>query len=993
MPFLLIGTVKFVIYLRYCCIAAKCALTCANMGFSSPNDAKQGAVMTGFSFPNANANADQWATWCLTQLERYEREVALDPQTNSVRRLGYALLQALQGGHTNGAALALTAKLFSDQALFHRADDFAAQHQDGPMDQAQIDAMLAPLSDLSFADVQTALERTCTGIVFTAHPTFAMSTPLRRAVAAYASAQQDSQRDKAKAQIRALAHAPDPEITLADEHEAAQLAITRAQQAVGDITAKMLVWARRHFPDDWAAINPAPISLASWVGYDLDGRTDIHWGQTIKIRLLEKSRALADYADDLAVIDLGAQNAARDTLVTTLRGASVFAAHQGDLFDGDLNDPLVVTRAANTLTRDDKDRLISLKPVLGDMDALLAGTYDEAAKLALCVLRARMANLGLGVARIHLRINAAQLISALRADLGLGQGRAFADRTALDAAAAKARSADQQRINLASIFLEPMTARRQFMLCAEFLKHVDADTPIRFLIAECEAPATVMGAIYLARLYGVDHLLDISPLFETPLAMERGGRLIERLLEEEEFVDYIRARGRLAVQIGFSDSGRFMGQIASNCAIERLQILFARALAAKNVRDVEVLIFNTHGESMGRGAYPGTLPQRFDYLITPWTRSRFAHEGLRLNAETSFQGGDGFLHFETPHLAGATVGALLQWGFERPKADKGDRFYADINYSWDFYRRIKSWQENLFENVDYQVSVGAFAAQMLFTTGSRKARRQSGAAITGPKSLRAIPHNAILQQLAAPVNVFGGAGHAAGLEPDRFIEQVNGSARMREILGMIRKSRTLTSLPALRAYGVLFDASFWISKAAGEDDPQQVFACEQLAQHLGERQTPRALGRFANHIAADLSRLDKVFAGLDGDTYAHERHAERRTIHALHAIRQAMIMQGFILTASLPSFSQRHDCSRATVLDLAFALRFDELADLLSDIFPLNETGAAAFEGITEPSDDARQEVRGYPHIHEQVIQPLRFIHQSIREIGVGLSHHYGAYG
>ncbi|MDQ7019832.1 MAG: phosphoenolpyruvate carboxylase [Robiginitomaculum sp.] len=949
--------------------------------------------MTGFSFPDTDANVEQWASWCLTQLKAYEGEVVLDPQTNSVRRLGYALLQALQGAHTHGAALAATAKHFADQALFHRADTFAAQHQEGPMDQARIDAMLAPLSDQPFADVQSELERTRAGIVFTAHPTFAMSATLRRAVAAYASAQNDNARDEAKAQIRALAHAPDPEITLTDEHEAAQLAITRAQQAVGDVTTKILVWARRHFPDDWTAVNPAPISLASWVGYDLDGRTDIHWGQTIRIRLLEKSRALADYADDLAAIDLGAQNTARDALVATLRDASGFAAHQANLFDGDLDDPAVVTRAANTLTRDDKDRLISLKPVLGELDALLAKTDDEAAKLALCVLRARMRNLGLGVARIHLRINAAQLISALRADLGLGQGRAFADRTALDAAAAKARTADQQRINLASIFLEPMTARRQFMLCAEFLKHVDADTPIRFLIAECEAPATVMGAIYLARLYGVDHLLDISPLFETPLAMERGGRLIERLLEEEEFVEYIRARGRLAVQIGFSDSGRFMGQIASNCAIERLQILLARALAAKNIRNVEVLIFNTHGESMGRGAYPGTLQQRFDYLITPWTRSRYAHEGLPLNAETSFQGGDGFLHFETPHLAGATVGALLQWGFARPQADKGDRFYADINYSWDFYRSIKSWQENLFENVDYQVSVGAFAAQMLFTTGSRKARRQSGAAITGPKSLRAIPHNAILQQLAAPVNVFGGAGHAAGLEPDRFIEQVNGSARMREILGMIRKSRALTSLPAMRAYGVLFDASFWISKAAGEDDPQRVFACEQLAQHLGERQTPRALGRFANHIAADLSRLDKVFEGLDGENYAHERHAERRTIHALHAIRQAMIMQAFILTASLPSFSQRHDCTRATVLDLAFALRFDELADLLGDIFPLNETGAAAFAGITEPSDDARQAVRGYPHIHKQVIQPLRFIHQSIREIGVGLSHHYGAYG
>ena len=148
-----------------------------------------------------------------------------------------------------------------------------------------------------------------------------------------------------------------------------------------------------------------------------------------------------------------------------------------------------------------------------------------------------------------------------------------------------------------------MTARRQFMLCAQILKHIDADTPIRFLIAECEAPATVMGAVYLARLYGVEERLDISPLFETPTAIESGGRFIERLLNEEEYRTYVTRRKRMSIQIGFSDSGRFMGQCGAELAIERLQVLFAKALAAANLPDVEALIFNTHGESMGR-RYP-----------------------------------------------------------------------------------------------------------------------------------------------------------------------------------------------------------------------------------------------------------------------------------------------------------------------------------------------------------------------------------------------------
>lgn len=52
-----------------------------------------------------------------------------------------------------------------------------------------------------------------------------------------------------------------------------------------------------------------------------------------------------------------------------------------------------------------------------------------------------------------------------------------------------------------------------------------------------------MGALHLARQYGVDHALDISPLFETPEALETGGRFVERLLEEAAFRDYVRTRG------------------------------------------------------------------------------------------------------------------------------------------------------------------------------------------------------------------------------------------------------------------------------------------------------------------------------------------------------------------------------------------------------------------------------------------------------------------
>ncbi len=940
--------------------------------------------------PREGAAVKDWMDWCAAQLQHYEREAERDPLTNSVRRLANDLSELLTSGAVSLDTLSKIGAVFSDVGFEARAGAFAQAHERESAE-AAVAAVLAPLDGVSFEEARAAIEATRAGVVFTAHPTFAMSRKLREAFAARVETlQTDGQRT---AVSPGFPHAPDKSLSLADEHRDVEEAIVRAQNSMRAVNREILLWAQARFPKEWMRLVPQPISLATWVGYDLDGRTDIHWGETLRIRLAEKAAQLARYAQALAAVDVSPAKE-RDALVGVLKGAAALAEEQAALFAADFDDPAAVTEAANRLSGDDPRRLVSLEGPIASLGGLIDMAGDDKARLALCLLRAEMKALGLGAARIHLRINAAQIRSAVRADLGLDPDREFFDRSILAAASDLVAGAASRRVNLASIFLEQMTARRQFMLCSQILKHIDADAPIRFLIAESEAPATVMGAIYLARLFGVDHRLDISPLFETPDAIERGGRLVERLLAEEEFVEYIRARGRIAVQLGFSDSGRFMGQVAANLAIERLQILVARALAARGVSDIEVVLFNTHGESMGRGGYPGDLEQRFDYILTPWTRAAYELRKLRVNAESSFQGGDGFLHFQTDALAQSTVNALLKWSFRRIEADKQDRFYADINYSWDFYRGIKHWQEELFDDPDYQVSIGAFAPNLLFTTGSRKVRRQAGSGVSvGPRSLRAIPHNAILQQLGAPANVFGGAGATAGSEPDRLLDLVRGSARARQALGIIRDARAHTSLPAVRAYAAMFNATFWITRAGAASDPVVAKACEAIALHLAPLTVTTALNRFANHLAADLARLDRILLELDGADARRERYAARRPLHALHAVRQAMIMHGFMLVAELPAFSPRHDLSRAGILDYAMELRFDALADVLEEIFPAKRPSAAALSGIREEGDASEDAARGYPEIHVGVIAPLRAIHQAIREIGVGLSHFYGAYG
>lgn len=925
----------------------------------------------------AAATIEARVDWCLARLKEHARSIAFDPQANSVRALAIDLARALESDALALDDLEALARALCDRAFADRADRFRRTSEEARAAAEDLEALIDAVGDEGFDAMRSAFEHPRAGVVFTAHPTFAMSRAARARLAGAEAGPPDDGSEAAS---------PGP-ITLYEEHAEALEAIARARAAAAEIHAAMLDAARRRFPDRWREITPQALSVATWVGYDLDGRTDIHWGQTLTFRLTEKAEQLERYA---ALID-AAPDANLADLVATLRAAAARARRDADGFAGDLNDPDVIVRAANQLTEEGEGRLTSLAGVIETLDAAIRDAASDEAARALILVKAEMAVCGLGAARVHVRVNAAQVRSALRADLDVDPDAAGFGRLAMTRAAERAGHVETRAVNFAAVFLEQMTARRQFMLCAQIKKHVDADTPIRFLIAECEAPATVMGAIYLARLYGVADRVDISPLFETPEALERGGRFMERLLDEPAYVDYVRARGRLAVQVGFSDSGRFMGQIAAALAVERFQVLLARALARRDIRDVPVILFDTHGESLGRGAAAASFAARLDHLFTPWARSRFDHEGVGWTHETSFQGGDGYLHFATDDHARTAARALVRHHLAAPKVDRDDPFYGEIDFSWDTYRALKAWQEHLFDDIDYRATLFAFAPNLLPPTGSRKARRPSADA-NDPRMLRAIPHNAILQQLAIPVNVACGLGSSVGLEADRFVNLLERSERARAVFDYAARARALTSLPALRAYAGVYDASFWMARASRSDGPARQ-ANATLARRLGAHGVHTAMTRLANHVADDLMRFDAMAAAVEGAEAAQQRRDARTALHALHAARLALVMQAFLRVARLPDFSARHDVSRDDVIDLVLRLRIPEAVAILDRVFPDARVEAGALARIAEAGEPDAASARGYPEIQADIVRPLARVHALLLETSVGIAHHYGAFG
>ncbi|MEM9178554.1 MAG: phosphoenolpyruvate carboxylase, partial [Pseudomonadota bacterium] len=671
-------------------------------------------------------------------LRRHAERIAVDPRTNSVFAYAQDLFRALEAEKITLSDLDATAQSVFADLVLARAERFRRQHDETTDLASRLDALAAQ----GWETFRSWMETATGGIVFTAHPTFALSRDVRATFAAHVTDMSDASASQLRSAVSNDSRAWSQSISLLGEHDEAQDTITHAQTALSKYASLVLDTARRAFPDQWRSLKPSVPTLASWVGYDLDGRTDIHWSQSFALRLKEKAVQLSRYVTDLQAMIDQADGATKDALVALsgrLDAAATLTEAEAEIFSEDLTQPDNLVRAANQLTAEQSDRLTEAQPVIDQLREIALSEADDALAHSILVLAAKMDALKLGTARIHLRLNAEQIRTVISRDLGLETENRDIGRSALKKLSELAAVKTPHPVNFADLFLEQSTARRQFMMCAQLLKHIDADSTIRFLIAESENPATVMGALYLARQYGVDHQLDISPLFETPEALETGGRFIEQLLEESEYMAYLRVRGYLSVQLGFSDAGRFIGQVSADMAIERIHNLISRAVAKADA-GLSLLIFNTHGESMGRGAWPGSFDQRFDHLLSHWTRQQSRDRGVPLRHEVSFQGGDGYLHFANETLATATYNAFADHLLSAPDDTSQDPFYQRTDLVWDFYRALRRWHERLFANPDYGHLLNDFATNFLVKAGSRQRRRSSGPA--GPRSLRAISHNA-----------------------------------------------------------------------------------------------------------------------------------------------------------------------------------------------------------------------------------------------------------
>lgn len=908
-----------------------------------------------------------------------------DPFGNPVLRVTLWLTRKMDRGEVTLADTAALIRQLGRAALADRAARVAAYVGLERDETAAYAALARRVADEASASAQpfeayaAALARVRFAAVFTAHPTFGMSRAVAHALAELAS----NEGEATALRAADLSFRPDAAITLQDEFEQARFSVRNARDAIDRLNAAFLAEARARWPRRWRELRPRALLLASWVGCDTDGRTDIGWWDTLRyrleskrgqfFRLLEKLPEAPATAEVRALVEDALAAVERQlALCPPLNSKPEIAALQA------FSLALVGEREA---------ALPEASKLVAALDKAIVLAEDEATAEALILARAGVIAHGVSIALPHFRLNASQLHNAMRGVISLdeepaqpAQRRAFL--AAVNQALAKVKPTP---VDFGALAVERASAARMMMMVAQIVKHVDGSRPVRFLIAETETGYTLLSALYLARRFGIADLVEISPLFETSDALEQGPRIIDEALRSPHWRDYLKRHGRLCVQFGYSDSGRYIGQVAATFWVERLRSRILELLQRYGLTDIELVIFDTHGESAGRGAHPDSLSDRLAYLDPEWPRRAFAKAGVKVTRETSFQGSDGYLLFGTKGLAGATVARIAEAVFADAAAGADDPIYAEPDFATEFFQTVREEMTHLVDDPGYAALIGTFGPSLLDKTGSRPAARQSDAGgpavIRHPRELRAIPNNAILQQLGWLANSVHGIGQAAARAPDLFASMRESSERFGRAYRLAANAMANSDLDVLRAYLDTLDAGSWFDRARRTEKEGRRDELLAVAETLARLDLAPALRRLFWRFASDRLKLKEA---------AGEPPAMPVRLVALHTLRLSLLHRIWLSATHIPDFRPHAGVTRELLLERILRLDMAGALALLGQIFPLNPDPALGLD-FGEPAGP--REGGAYAAFHRDVVEPMRECFGLLREVSGAIQHEIGAFG
>jgi len=292
----------------------------------------------------------------------------------------------------------------------------------------------------------------------------------------------------------------------------------------------------------------------------------------------------------------------------------------------------------------------------------------------------------------------------------------------------------------------------------------------------------------------------------------------------------------------------------------------------------------------------------------------------------------------------------------------------------------------------YLALINTLGRSLLYPTGSRAVQRQSsgGRAAKGIEHLgemRAIPNNAILQQLAYLVNSFAGLGHAMNQAPDTFLAVLDGSDRLERVVSLALAARERSDVTMFEAYVQLMNANYWLDRTSQSLDRGWNRVLRRISEVLGDVFDYDSIGRFVRRLRRDAADLDDVLEQRQVEGGWSSGDALTR----LHTLRLALIQLIYLKAMEIPQFSSLTEVSLEELIERLLYLDVPDTVATLRRIFPAAQ--AADETEVYAERDTYARASSGYAAEHARIFDPIERAYALILELSALIALHVGAYG
>ena len=524
---------------------------------------------------------------------------------------------------------------------------------------------------------------------------------------------------------------------------------------------------------------PGVLRFGTWVGGDMDGNPNVG-ADTIEAALAaQRGQVLAQYRQELAALglvltqtrDRAGISPAVEARLEALREAMPEVAGQLRARQEDMPYRQLLELISARLEPEGGHPYAGVDEFLADLElidaSLVAHRGEQAGGRALRRLLRRVRSFGFHMAALDLRQDSAvhdAALGALDGDAGWS-GRPLAQRLerlhALIAdPAPRVPDADVAAASL-EVFRTLVTARAEY--------GADAFGP--YIVSMSRSAADALAVLALARIAGCveegEVPLDVAPLFETVDDLDAAAAVMRSLFDDPVYRRHVRARGdRQIVMLGYSDSAKDSGLLASRWALQRAQVDLMRLAREAGVR---LVFFHGRGGSVSRGggkteraiiaAPRGTVDGRL--RVTEQGEVIHRKYGIRALALRNLE-----------QMTGAVLRASLRPRPADPRVrgwrDIADRLAAEARVH---YRALV--HDDAGFNGYFRAATPIDVIEQL-QIGSRPSRRRDG----GVENLRAIPWVFAWSQNRSGLTGWYGVGHALQAAIERHgLEEMAGMAR------------------------------------------------------------------------------------------------------------------------------------------------------------------------------------------------------------------------